>query len=81
MRVEFKIQGIELFVSKKNQTTYSYSDNSKPAENLEDITFKIEDINITNEMTTEELQAYFASIPEAIKNLDLEGFIKACAEL
>lgn len=81
MRVEFKIQGIELFVSKKNQTTYSYSDNSKPEENLEDITFKIEDINITNEMTTEELQAYFASIPEAIKNLDLEGFIKACAEL
>lgn len=80
MRVEVKIKGIELFISSKDQKTHKFGTDDKP-EHMEDINFKIEDIDITNEMTTEELQAYFASIPEAIKNLDLEGFIKACAEL
>lgn len=80
MRVEVKIKGIELFISSKDQKTRRIGTDDKP-EHMEDINFKIEDIDITNEMTTEELQAYFASIPEAIKNLDLEGFIKACAEL
>lgn len=67
MKVNLKINGLELFVSNKDNQGKYVVEPSKT-----DVTFKVEDIEISNEFTAEEFAEYMSNITKAFAGFDLD---------